>query len=77
MVLFIKMIYICKWGAVNFSRHCLTSDLSSSIKHKELIEYRAWILFTKLKAIFPPGKQCLCMSSLLAGPTVGLCKREL
>jgi len=42
-------------GTVNFSKHCLTVDLSSSTKHKEETEYRVWILFTKPRGGFPPA----------------------
>lgn len=56
------LLWICliKWpafagGLVNFSRHCLTLDLSSNIKQKQETEYRVWILFTKPRAGFSPG----------------------
>lgn len=56
------LLWICliKWpafagGPVNFSRHCLTLDLSSNIKQKQETEYRVWILFTKPRAGFSPG----------------------
>lgn len=43
-------------GPVNFWKHCLTTDLSSNIKQKQETEYRVWILFTKPRAGFSPGK---------------------
>lgn len=51
-------------GPVNFSRHCLTTDLSSNIKQKQETEYRVWILFTKPRAGFSPGNaMCLHVPS--------------